>query len=64
MKKCLYCGKEIDNSCVIDFCEPCGVQAFGKKMLDTIRSNMENARENQDLCHARIDDFKPNSPEK
>lgn len=55
MKKCIYCGREIDNSCVIDFCEKCGVKVWGKKMFDTIVQNMENARENHDLCHARTD---------
>ena len=57
MKKCLYCGIQIDEGSVIDFCEKCGVQAFGKKMLDTIRNNMENARNNKDLLHSRVDDF-------
>lgn len=55
MKKCIYCGKEIDSSSVIDFCEKCGVQTFGRKMFDAIIQNMENARENHDLCHARVD---------
>ena len=64
MKKCIYCGKEINQSCVIDFCEHCGVQAFGRKMFDTIVSNMENARDNQDLLHTRIDNFQQDSPKK
>ena len=55
MKKCLYCGREIDESSVIDFCESCGINTFGKKMLDTIRSNMESARENHDLLNTRGD---------
>ena len=56
-KKCIYCGAEISDSCVIDFCERCGVGVFGRKMFDTIVSNMENARANGDLCHdnARIE---------
>lgn len=50
-KKCIYCGAEISSSCVIDFCERCGVGVFGRKMFDTIVKNMEEARENGDLCH-------------
>jgi hypothetical protein len=55
-KKCIYCGAEISDTCVIDFCEKCGVGVFGKKMFDTIVKNMEEARENGDLCHNQ--DFK------
>ena len=55
MKKCIYCGREIDNSSVIDFCEKCGVKVWGKKMFDAIVQNMENARENHDLCHTQTD---------
>ena len=57
MKKCLYCEVELSVDNVIDFCESCGVQAFGQKMFDTIVSNMENAQERGDLCHNRIEDY-------
>jgi len=50
-KKCIYCGAEISDSYVIDFCERCGVGVFGRKMFDTIVKNMEDARANGDLCH-------------
>ncbi len=50
-KKCIYCGEEISEKCVIDFCERCGVGVFGKKWFDTIVKNMEHARDNGDLCH-------------
>ncbi len=52
-KKCIYCGSEISQESVIDFCERCGIRSFGKKLFDTIKTNMENARENGDLCHSR-----------
>jgi len=52
-KKCIYCGSEIPHESVIDFCERCGIHSFGKKLFDTIKSNMENAKENGDLCHSR-----------
>ncbi len=48
-KKCLYCNVEVADSSVIDFCEGCGVGHFGRKMFDTIVSNMEDAREKGDL---------------
>ncbi len=51
MKKCIYCGTEIDDSCIVDFCEKCGVQTFGRKMFDAIIENMTKAKENGNLCH-------------
>ena len=48
-KKCLYCSTELADSCVIDFCDRCGVGVFGQKMLSAIKSNMTNAHENGDL---------------
>lgn len=50
-KKCLYCSTEIAEFSVIDFCEMCGVKHFGRKLFETIKSNMEDARERGDLCH-------------
>ena len=50
----MYCGTEVSNECVVDFCEKCGVNVFGRKMFDTIISNMENARSNGDLCHDNL----------
>jgi len=58
VKKCLYCGVEIPDDSVIDFCEKCGVQTFGRKMFDAIVFNMNKARDDGNLCHtARVTDF-------
>ena len=54
MKKCIYCGEGISDECVIDFCEKCGKSVWGEKMFNTIVKNMECARDNDDLCNARI----------
>ena len=48
-KKCIYCGSEVHQESVIDFCEKCGVGVWGQKMFDTIVRNMEEAREKDDL---------------
>ena len=53
-KKCIYCGTEISDMCVVDFCERCGINAFGKKMFSTIIKNMEEARDNGDLCNNNL----------
>jgi hypothetical protein len=59
MKKCIYCGCEIDSDSVIDFCERCGIGVWGKKMFDAIKDNMTRERENGNLCHQkRIDSSK------
>ena len=51
-KKCIYCGAEISDESVIDFCEKCGLGVWGEKMFKTIVNNMERAREKDDLCHS------------
>ena len=56
MKKCIYCGKEIEDTRVIDFCDFCGVGVFGEKMLKAIVQNMENAREKGDLNQGSVTD--------
>jgi len=52
-KKCIYCGAEIEDDCVIDFCQRCGLNVWGEKMFNTIIKNMEDARDRGDLCHSR-----------
>jgi len=49
VKKCLYCGKELHESSVVDFCEMCGKSVFGEKMFNTIIKNWELAKERGDL---------------
>ncbi len=49
VRKCIYCGKEVHEDSVIDFCERCGVGVWGQKMFNTIVKNMEEAREKDDL---------------
>ena len=51
VKKCLYCSIELAQENIIDFCDRCGINVFGTKMLNTIKQNMENARSRGDLCH-------------
>lgn len=51
-KKCIYCGQEISQESVIDFCERCGVGVWGQKMFNTILQNMEDARDRGDLRNA------------
>lgn len=50
MKKCIYCGKEVSQDSVIDFCDRCGIGVWGEKMFRAIVKNMEDAREKDDLC--------------
>ena len=54
MKKCIYCGEEIPQESVIDFCEKCGKNVWGEKMFKAIVENMEKARDNGDLCSSNM----------
>ena len=54
VKKCIYCGAEVSDSSVIDFCERCGKNVWGEKMFNAIVKNMETARANGDLCHDNV----------
>jgi hypothetical protein len=55
-KKCIYCHDKISDDSVIDFCERCGKGVWGEKMFNTIVQNMENARDNNDLCSSNMID--------
>jgi uncharacterized UBP type Zn finger protein len=48
-KKCIYCGSELNDESVIDFCQRCGISVWGEKMFNTIVKNMEDARNTGDL---------------
>lgn len=65
VKKCLYCQKELSSDSVIDFCQICGKGVWGDKMFNAIVQNMENARENGDLCHTQdfVEEIKKESSE-
>ncbi len=54
MRKCIYCSCEVGHDSVIDFCERCGTNVWGEKMFRTIVQNMENARDNEDLCSTNM----------
>lgn len=53
-KKCIYCGCEITDESVIDFCRKCGIGVWGEKMFNAIVQNMEEAREKDNLCATNL----------
>ena len=53
-KKCIYCGAEIPDESVIDFCESCGKKVWGEKMFNAILKNMEDAKANGDLGNSDL----------
>jgi hypothetical protein len=50
-KKCIYCGDEVSDESVVDFCESCGIGVWGEKMFSAIIKNMEEAKERGDILH-------------
>ncbi len=54
MKKCIYCGAEVAEESVIDFCSKCGIGVWGEKMFNAIVKNMEEARKRDDLCSTNL----------
>lgn len=64
MKRCLYCGIEVSEESVIDFCYRCGESVFGEKMLKTIIENMNKAKERGDINQGIISQDSENLSDK
>ncbi len=56
MKKCVYCGAELEEDSVVDVCERCGVGVWGRKMFESIKENMKTARKKGDLYQGLVNE--------
>lgn len=56
MKKCVYCGKEVNEDIAIDVCHDCGDKVWGRKMFQAIIDNMGNAKAKGDLFQGSVSD--------
>ena len=54
VKKCIYCKVQIDEECVLDVCDRCGVGVWGTKMFQAIKDNMSGAKEKGDLFQGSV----------
>lgn len=64
MKRCVYCKTGIDDNCVVDVCDKCGLGVWGQKMFQAIKDNMNNAKEKGDLMQGLVNDELQKSVEK
>jgi len=55
-KKCVYCSIDLSLDNVVDVCEKCGYCVWGEKMFNTIKQNMESARDKGDLHQGSVGD--------
>ena len=49
LKKCVYCNIELHDNRAIDVCDRCGFGVWGEKMFNTIRNQMEDAKQKGNL---------------
>jgi hypothetical protein len=54
-KRCVYCKNEITDDRALDVCDKCGYGVWGDRMFKAILNNMNNAKENDDLCSTNLD---------
>jgi len=59
MKKCIYCGCELEEEEVIEVCHKCGIKVWGEKCFLAIKDNMKQAELRGDLYQGSIID-RPN----
>lgn len=52
--KCVYCKCEISDGRAVSVCDKCGHKVWGNKMFNTIKNNMNNAREKGDLHQGSV----------
>ena len=51
VQKCMYCKCELSDGRTMEVCDKCGEKVWGAKMFNSIVQNMDNARDNGNLCH-------------
>ena len=55
MRKCVYCGSDLNDNRSMEICDRCGEKVWGKKMFDAIKKTTDETRDKGDLELMRPD---------
>ena len=53
-RKCVYCGRDVNDDRSMEICDICGEKVLGRKMFGAIKTQTDEARDKGDLCSTNM----------